>query len=114
MRCRSTTCRVHNAVTYKGCNSQLTLALWTEDYEEYLADLNERCPEIWEKPQSEPSITDKLYLGQHCPPMPGSTKTAGRPLDDAVTTQALLVRGASCLAAARAARRDLCFQAGCG
>lgn len=69
--------RVHNAVRHKGYHSRLSMALWSEDYAEHLEAVNERCAEIWDKPQGEVSLNDRRYLGQNCPLMPGAEKTAG-------------------------------------
>jgi hypothetical protein len=69
--------RVHNAVKYAGYRSRLSFALWSKDYSQHLAEVNERCSEIWDKPQNELSMNDKKYAGQHCPLMPGTKKTTG-------------------------------------
>jgi hypothetical protein len=69
--------QVHNAVKYKGYRSRLSLALWSKDYAQHLAEVNERCSEIWDKPRNELSMNDKQYAGQNCPLMPGTKKKAG-------------------------------------
>jgi hypothetical protein len=58
--------RVHNAVRYKGYLSRLALALWTEDYEDFLERQNQRCDEIREIPANQLSIADKTHMAKHC------------------------------------------------
>lgn len=69
--------RVHNAVAHKGYRSRLSIGLWSDDYEAYLEDLNERCEELWDKPRNELSTNDAVYLGSQCPLIPGQHKTVG-------------------------------------
>lgn len=69
--------RVHNLVAYKGYRSRLSIGLWSDDYEEYLENLNQRCAELRDKPRSDLSTNEAIYLGTKCPLMPGQYKTAG-------------------------------------
>jgi hypothetical protein len=58
--------RVHNVVRYKGYLSRLALALWSEDYEDFLEQQNRRCDEIREIPANQLSIAHKTYMAKHC------------------------------------------------
>lgn len=69
--------RVHNAVAYKGYRSRLSIGLWSEDYETYLENLNQRCDELRDTPRSDLSTNEAIFLGSKCPLMPGQYKTAG-------------------------------------
>ncbi|MCW8907124.1 MAG: hypothetical protein OQL28_07730 [Sedimenticola sp.] len=69
--------RVHNLAAHTGYRSRLSIGLWSEDYEAYLVDLNQRCDELRDKPRSDLSMNEAVYLGTKCPLMPGQYKTAG-------------------------------------
>ncbi len=51
-----------------GYVSRMLVALWSEDYEEYLVRLNERCDEIRKKPRNQWSMEDAaLFTQKGCP-----------------------------------------------
>ena len=51
---------------YYGYVSRLGVALWTEDYEDYLKDVNQRCGELQNTNMNELSLSDKQYMAGHC------------------------------------------------
>jgi len=51
---------------YYGYVSRLGVALWTEDYEDYLKNVNERCGDLQDTNMNELSLSDKQYMAGHC------------------------------------------------
>ena len=49
-----------------GYRSQLALALWSEDYEDHLEQVNERCDKIRKLPRSEMSIDQSMFFVSSC------------------------------------------------
>jgi hypothetical protein len=64
-------------VRYKGYLSRLAFALWDEDYEDFLDQVNRRCDELREMPANRMSIADKTHLAQHCGFGMGGPQTPG-------------------------------------
>lgn len=60
-----------------GYQSQMEISLWDDDYEDYLARLNNRCTEIRQKPRNQWSVEDGLLFGQKCPMSPDARLTPG-------------------------------------
>ena len=49
-----------------GYESELVISLWSEDYEEYLADLDDRCQELLEEKRGTGSMSEALWFAGHC------------------------------------------------
>lgn len=63
-----------------GFRSRLGMALWNEDYEDYLEEASERCHEIRRKPRSERSMDDaSFFMKHHCPVVSDSRLEPGLP-----------------------------------
>lgn len=62
---------------YRGYQSHLAFALWSEDYEEFVEQVNERCEELREKPTGQLSLADKMHMAKHCALGLGSTPAPG-------------------------------------
>jgi hypothetical protein len=62
---------------YRGYQSRLGVALWSERYEDYLADINEKCAELSDTPMNELSLSQKQYMAGHCSLMGKTDKHAG-------------------------------------
>jgi hypothetical protein len=62
---------------YKGYKSRLAVALWTEEYEDYLEAVNDHCDELKEIPMNELSLAQKQYLAGHCSLLGNTHKMPG-------------------------------------
>lgn len=62
---------------YSGYKSRLAVALWTEEYEDYLEAVNDHCDELKEIPMNELSLAQKQYLAGHCSLLGNTHKTPG-------------------------------------
>lgn len=58
--------------------SKLRIALWNEDYEDYLTEVDQRCDKLRKTPRSEFSMDDSMFFVKaECPLVDGHPKEAG-------------------------------------
>ena len=46
--------------------SELAISIWSEDYENYLAELGERCHKLLEEKRDRGSISEAIWFAEHC------------------------------------------------
>jgi peptidoglycan hydrolase-like protein with peptidoglycan-binding domain len=49
-----------------GYESELAISIWSEDYEDYLDDLGERCHKLLEEKRGRGSMSEAMWFATHC------------------------------------------------
>lgn len=56
---------------------QLTIALWSDDYEEHLADVGKRCDKLLEEKRGKGTMSESIWFGLNCGLAGGAKDHAG-------------------------------------
>ncbi|QID17569.1 hypothetical protein G3580_07870 [Nitrogeniibacter mangrovi] len=69
--------QIENVWRFAGYESEMAISVWTEDFEDYLADVAERCDATRSKPRNEVSMSDTAWFAVNCGLAGGSKEHPG-------------------------------------